>query len=221
MSVQTAVRQNGTVPSGTVIPVPAEFGVVESKFVAEIEGLTPILMHRPSAMAAASDELKRSGASEIPTPTEEAEAGVYRDDDGLYLPAVAVREAMVGAGTQFKNPAYKKGTLATPLAAALIPPEEEGFTLMRDGEPITDYEVDIRRAVLKNGGRAVAVMRARPRVATPWRTTVVMGFDSGVVAPENLVQVLAHAGSKVGVLDYRPAKRGPFGRFEVKRFEVL
>ena len=202
------------------------------RFVAEIEGVTAILMHKPN-LQVSDGTPKKVSKKRIPTPEEEASAGCYRFDDGrLYIPALWVQRNMIEAGKQFKNPQNVRQTMKTIMAASIIPPSVEGFPIYNgDGEPISEYEIDTRRAVVQRA----AVMRSRPLIATPWTTTIEFGFDpdpligaSGAdLTDTNLLsagEVFANAlrvgGSRLGLGDYRPEKSGPFGKFALKRLHV-
>jgi len=200
------------------VEIPAQFGVISATLEADVLGLTPLLMHNPGQMQRGGGAQK-SGKN-IPTPEEEAERGTYRLKGGqLHLPAHAVQRAMIEAAVQFKDPTYPKQTLKKPLAASLLPPDEEGYGLFDPdtGEALHDYEIDVRRAVVQRQG----VMRARPRIDR-WAATLVIPFDAGAAIPvEMIATCLATAGSKVGVLDYRPESGGYFGRFEITAAAVV
>ena len=199
------------------------------RFVAEIEGVTAILMHKPN-LPVSDGSPKPTSRKRIPTPTEEAEAGAYQFDDGrLYIPALWVQRNMIEAGKQFKNPQNVRQTMKTIMAASLIPPSVEGFVLHNgDGEPVTEYEIDTRRAVVMRA----AVMRSRPLIPTPWSATIEFGFDpdpliGADLKPENLLKAGDHflnclrvGGSRLGLGDYRPEKSGPFGKFAIKSMAV-
>ena len=197
------------------VDIPAGYGFTEGRFHAKLLGITPLLMHNPRGMVA-SESVQRSG-KKIPEAAAEAEAGAYRLPNGaLCLPAVNIQRAMVEAGRQFKDPSYTRQTMFKPLAAALLPPEADGFPLMdATGEEIHEYEIDARRAIVQRN----AIMRRRPRIDF-WQCEISLRYDTQSIAPEMLAGVLVAAGSKVGVLDNRPEKGGPNGRFEVLEFEV-
>lgn len=198
--------------------------VTEAQISAKITGLTPILQHRPGSMMAATGEVKKSSEKRIPTPEEECEAAVYRNEDGiLYIPSQWIVRAMVESGKGFQNPQNRRATMMKPLAAALVPPPVLGFPLFdqESEEPIREYEIDIQRVVVQRN----AVMRARPRIDS-WEAFVNIGLDLAVLggdltgAAKLLSAVLAHAGSKQGLGDNRPERGGSYGRFQVSQFSV-
>jgi hypothetical protein len=176
-------------------------------FVARLKAVTPLLMHNPQHSMGGGNEASRK---KVPTPEEEAERGLYRHPDGwLYLGADHVREAMKRAAKGLRVNRKPLG----PILAAAVFVLEEYFPITRNGQTLTTYDrIDVRRAVVQKQG----ILRARPLIETPWEAEVRYQYDAGIIQnPGILVQVLQEAGTRIGVLDYRPEKGGPFGRFEI------
>ena len=188
-------------------PIPVPLGLTKwGTLNVTIRGVTPLLMHNPSQMRRG----EALGRKEIPTPEAEAETSLYRTAGGdLYIKADHVRESIKSAsiGTRIGRKAAKPI-----LAAALTEhPEHPFFILHRDGQPIRSWEIDTRRAVVQRNG----ILRSRAVIPCPWEAECVFQFDRAVIAPEIIVTLLGQAGQTAGLLDYRPAKGGSFGRFEV------
>ena len=79
--------------------------------------------------------------------------------------------------------------------------------------PGTDkYEVD-RRAVVNpsTGGR---IVRTRPKLTT-WQVQFALEYDDTLLSEKEVREILDNAGRRVGLLDFRPERKGPFGRFMV------
>jgi hypothetical protein len=177
-----------------------------------ISGLSPLLLNNPRGM------LMQSGAAparqkKIPTPEEEAEGGTYRTAEGvLAVPAIAVRNAMITAAAGFK---YKTRSWKGFVSHIEIRPAELLPLFDSQGEPVTEYEIDLRRAVIKGRG---AVARARPLVRD-WRASFTFLADTEMLPHDKprelLKQFLLEAGARIGIGDYRPEKTGWFGRFAV------
>lgn len=182
-------------------------------FGVDIRGVTPLLMNNPAKMRGASG--KSLDKKEIPTPENEALSGRYVNDAGLYVKSDALRQSMINGSSGLKI--NKKAANVILSAAVMELPDALEFTLFRDGSPIspTEYEIDVRRCVVQRQG----VLRARPRIDLPWSFTGRFLVDTAVVGgkAEPVISALARAGQIVGLLDYRPAKKGSFGRFEVLR----
>lgn len=170
----------------------------------EVESIRPVLMNNPAGMRAPSDKL---GKKNIPTAEVEAEAAVYRNAVGhLYLPSEAFRSCLVGAA---KGRRLGK-TAATTIVKGSVFAADEQTVLMWDDEPVKDYEIDTRRAVVQRNG----VTRSRAKVPQ-WRATVRFEVDTDFISDKQVRELLEIGGRTVGVGDYRPERSGPFGRFTV------
>jgi hypothetical protein len=138
-------------------------------------------------------------------PAEQARIAEYRTPEGaLYVPGVAIQRCLVAAA------AYSKGkgrtTLQKPIAACvLVAPEHVVLTPQ-------SYTIDSRPVVIPaTKGR---IMRHRPYFRQ-WSLTFRAEYDPALLSEKELRQVVDDAGSRVGLLDFRPEKKGPFGRFMI------
>jgi hypothetical protein len=167
-----------------------------------IEGQTALLMHR--------FPMEPIEALEKKPPAEQAEFAAYRAPGGnLYLPGLNVQRALVSGATYSKGKG--RGSLQKAAAACLLVTPE----YIDLGTP--DYIVDSRPVVVPaTKGR---VLRHRPRL-DDWRVTFTIEFDDTLLSPTNVRRILDDTGTRVGLLEFRPEKRGPFGRFIVTRWDA-
>ena len=188
--------------------VEIEIPVFDAKKVARflITGKTPLLMHNPAGM------LKPPGpkppSERIPKPEDEAKAGTYWNDDGsFYFPSSAFRSAMIGAAKGLK--AGRAGVSG--LVKAGVFPVADRVNLLhgKTGEPLTEYEIDVRRAVPRGQG---AVSRARPRLDS-WKCVLELEINESFLSVPVALALLQRAGEMIGIGDYRPEKGGWFGKF--------
>ena len=164
-----------------------------------IKGKSPLLMH--------AFPLVPIEALEKKSPQEQAEYAAYRDPTTgeLYIPGVAFQRALVAAA------AYSKGKGRASLqkiaaACLLVSPERAS---LGNG---TEYTVDSRPVVVPaTKGR---IMRHRPRL-DEWECSFEIEFDENLLTEAQVRRIVDDAGSLVGLLDFRPANKGPFGRFMV------
>jgi hypothetical protein len=63
-------------------------------------------------------------------------------------------------------------------------------------------------------------MRHRPRL-NAWHLEGTLEIDDDMLEPSLVHQLLSEGGSKLGLLDYRPEKGGPFGKFAVVSWAIL
>jgi hypothetical protein len=61
-------------------------------------------------------------------------------------------------------------------------------------------------------------MRHRPRFDC-WGLKFSIGVDDTLMKVEDAQMLLEQSGLSIGIGDFRPEKRGPFGTFRVTRFE--
>lgn len=163
-----------------------------------IKGTSALLMHAYPLVPIEALEKK--------TIEEQAELSAYRDPDtkGLYVPGVAIQRCLVAAAAFSKGKG--RASLQKPVAACvLVAPERVALGTDR-------YVVDSRPVVIPaTKGR---VMRHRPRL-DDWAVTFEVEYDDNLLTEGELRRVLDDAGSRVGLLEFRPERKGPFGRFMV------
>ena len=168
-----------------------------------------LLTHNPEKMRNAQTDVT-IGKQKKPTPKEEAENGLYRDEKGIYHPAVAFHRAMIRACSGKK--VGKTSAKAVVSGAVLIGQEKCYLVDPQTKKPLTKWEIDTRRVMVQRQG----VPRSRPLFPV-WATLVSFDINTDYVSPAALDPIMTEAGSMVGVGDYRPEHTGPFGRFEAKR----
>ena len=79
-----------------------------------------------------------------------------------------------------------------------------------------DYEIDARPVVVPaTRGR---IIRYRPRL-DQWKVDFLLEDDDGLLSATQTRQILDDTGLRVGLLEFRPEKKGPFGRFKVTHWE--
>lgn len=187
-----------------------------------IQGLTPLLMNRFTE----ANEVAVSGGTSVSfrgdkgTPRDQAAAKRYADGDGqLYVPGPNIFACLIAAGTFHKAGKSKLTTMRTSLIPAGVMVEDLVCLLTNaDGEPLTEWEVDSRSVVIPStGGR---IMAHRPRVDA-WLTSFTLDIDDTMFTPNLIRAVVDDAGKKIGLGDYRPARKGPFGRFVVAKWQPI
>ena len=147
------------------------------------------------------------------TPREEAAPKCYKDSDGqLYIPSTNVLSCIIAAGTFHKAGKSKLTTQKTSLIPAGIIVTDLVCPLNTK-----EWEVDSRSVVIPStGGR---IMCHRPRI-DEWETSFTLEVDSEMFNEKTVRLLVDDAGKKLGLGDYRPQRKGPFGRFSVVGWEV-
>ena len=163
-----------------------------------IKGTSALLMHRHPLVDVEGLE-KKSAA-------DQAEHSAYRDSATgvLHIPGTCIWRSMVNAA------AYSKGKGRATLqktAAACLSVTPEIVTL-----GVKDYVIDSRMVVIP--ATKGHVVRHRPRL-DEWGCSFVLSYDDILLKETEARRILDDAGLRVGILDFRPERKGPFGRFMV------
>lgn len=171
-----------------------------------IEGISPMLMNRPSQLDIG--EKSKDSKRETMTPVELAEAKLYKDAEGkVYLPATWFQGAIVEAGKQ-KKMMGKGSSKATYSKVAGSSVEIDPFEIVLKA----DWKVFSILAVNPTThGRNVL---HRPQFSK-WKVDFECTFDETQIEVPVMKELFDIAGRQVGVGDWRPAKKGRFGKFQV------
>jgi hypothetical protein len=181
-----------------------------------IRGLTPLLMNRFTE----ENEVNVSSGTRISirangiSPREQAEAKAYLDKEGKpYIPGGNIFSCIVAAGLFHKAGRSKLTTQKSSLVPA-------GLTIVELLCPIecAGWEVDSRSVVIPaTGGR---IMAHRPRI-DDWQTSFTLDVDEAMFSEKTVRLLVDDAGKRIGIGDFRPSRKGPFGRFSVTCWKTL
>lgn len=175
-----------------------------------IKGVTPLLQNRftEEAQIKVSNGTVGAMRGKQPLPREQAEQKTYRDINGSpMLPGPNLFAAIIEAGKFIKAGKSK----LTTMRSSLIP---AGLAISEAELPITPakWEVDSRSVVIPaTGGR---IMCHRPRF-DEWQIKFTLDIDESIFGQELIRELIDIAGQRVGIGDFRPSRKGPFGRFVV------
>lgn len=176
----------------------------------KIEGSSPLLMNRftEAAQQSVSATSRSAHNGSKGTPREQAEPKLYASSKGKpVLPGPNLLAAIVEAGKFIKSGKSKLTTNRSSLVPA-------GINVAEIEAPVapTKWEVDSRPVVIPaTGGR---VMCHRPRFDA-WACRFTLEIDEELFDEATARQLVDLAGHRIGIGDFRPARRGPFGRFSV------
>lgn len=182
----------------------------------EIEGVTPLICNRftdEAAMASTNGDRGSSAAADRGTPREIAQGKLYIGSNGKpMIPGANLLRSIVDGGAFTK---VGKKQLTTARASMLY-----GCLTIADLElPIDHREpwtVDIRPVrIPSTGGRILAY---RP-MFHDWKLKFEVELDTTIVNAKLLRQVVDDAGKRIGLGDFRPATKGPYGRYNVIRWQ--
>lgn len=184
-----------------------------------LRGITPLILNRfhdAAAEAASSGTRNSSAAQDRGTPREIAQQKLYTGVNGeLIIPQPNLLRCLVDGG-QFHKVGKTQVTTtsksllfggALDIIAAEIP--------IKHDQPWT---VDTRAVVIPaTKGRILA---HRPRF-DDWELQFEMIIDTSIIGEKLMRQIIDDAGNRVGLGDFRPARKGPYGRFRVDQWQVV
>jgi hypothetical protein len=176
-----------------------------------LEGYEPgILLHNPAGMGG-----NKKATKNIPSAEEEAKNGCYWADDGMVaFPSDNIRSGLIRASSGMKIPSNRKMSLNLVVSGdILIEPVMISF-----GKDT--YTILTKRVVIQRQG----ILRSRPLIY-PWELKFTIKWEQQYLGEdfhENILpDLLERLGGTIGIGDYRPEKKGPYGRFAVKSIKKI
>jgi hypothetical protein len=165
-------------------------------------GDSPLIVHAWSEKAkkAMLDKQmkKATQAKAAKDPEADYEACFYRTVDGAYaFPAIGVKAAMISA--------CRFADMKMTAARGAFHIDQELLTVIGDPRPRED---------MVRVGMGTADIRYRPEFPD-WRIPVMLKFNSAIISPEQLANLLNIAGFGVGIGEWRPERNGSYGRFHI------
>lgn len=179
------------------------------QYAVTIKGITPLLMNKPEQYGFDVQFIERKATSDW---EKDALKKLYMDSENrLYQPATHIERALIEAGKKIKVKGQGKSTYSKLFGSMLSVVE---FELLHK---ITDYEIFKNLAVIPaTKGR---VMRYRPMLKN-WEIDFTLEFEEELDA-NSIKEALEIAGKYVGIGDWRPEKKGKFGKFQVVSYKEV
>ena len=170
-----------------------------------IKGVTPLLMNRPTSEIDETSKERKIGNE---TPQSRAEKKLYEINGELYTPATHLQGALIEAGKHKK--VMKKGTSkATYSKIVGYAVEVNPFEIVHKKQKWEVFNIQAVNPTTK--GRNLL---SRPMLKD-WELDFEVTFDETELDQATLKELFDIAGRIVGIGDWRPAKKGRFGKFQV------
>ena len=174
------------------------------KVTATIEGITPLLMNRFRDASIEGKGIKKGEAKEI-----EAESKLYTTAGKPYIPSVYLWRALIDAGKRLQVRGQKKATYSK-IVGSVVEINPDAIEIKGKWD---EYRVSAVNPMTK--GR---MMVNRPKF-DKWSCTFEIHVNGDDISKETLNDLLVDAGQKTGIGDWRPEKKGKFGKFMVTKFQ--
>lgn len=173
-----------------------------------IQGTTPILFNRFRDTAIEGKSKKRTGAIE----ESDVEDKLYKDGTGkIQLPAVYLKNAITESAKQFKIVGKNKCTYSKIVGSSV---EISPFYIDLEADKYDIFRISAVNPMTK--GR---MMVSRPKFDR-WTATFQIILNDEQVDASVMNEILEHAGKYVGVGDWRPEKKGMFGKFMISSYKT-
>lgn len=177
------------------------------KIKVNIKGVTPLLMNR---FQDRSIEGKSKSKGEGKEMNIEDKLWLTKEKKP-YIPSVYFYRAMIDSGKRLQVRGQKKATYSK-IIGAILQINPDVIELKGKWE---EYRISAVNPMTK--GR---MMVSRPKFDL-WSCEFELFINGDDIAPETLNTLLVDAGQRTGIGDWRPEKKGQFGKFIVTKFEEI
>lgn len=173
------------------------------KIKVEIEGTSSLIMNRFLDKSIA-DKIKKRSAEVTRIPTEEKI--YYTGDKKPYVPSIYIEGCLRESAKQFKIAGKGKATYSKYVGATVS--VEPGAIVLDPGkwEPFTIATV--------NPNTKGRVLTTRP-VFNRWSLSFEIICEDDDIAVSTIQDILEYGGKFVGIGDWRPEKKGKYGKFRI------
>jgi hypothetical protein len=195
-----------------------------------LRGISPLLMN-PMTLEQLMDihnKVRKPQKTDVNL-TEVASGKLYKDEEGrIGIPMQNLYSVLVEAGRNVSFKAKKNiSTKDSTLVPIFLTFHDEFFPFTRyasiiDGQLVEGkWTADLRRGINPGSvGVKVPVAVIRPKFKE-WEFKCTIDVDEKKVSKEITQQLFEWGGDAVGLCDFRPTCRGPFGRFEVADWKEI
>jgi len=199
------------------------------RFRITLKSLSPMLQNRMGIdeLLGLRDKTKKKSKTATRLSLEdEAAAHVHRDGDGRpCVPKPMLMGALMNAGVFIRLDQKRQlSTKESSLLPGLMFIEGESFPLLKpgDGEEATwgysPWRFDVRQGRNPNGGEAVCIVR--PLFET-WAISFTALLDTDELAEDTFLRLFTLAGTRIGMGDNRPNRKGSCGMFAPTRWQSV
>jgi len=179
------------------------------KYKVEIKGITPLLMNKPEEYGFDEQWVERKASTDW---EKESLKKLYVDAEGtIYQPATHIDRALIEAGKKIKVKGQGKATYSK-LFGSMVSVEE--FEIVHKKPNYETFKALV--VIPSTKGR---VMRYRP-MFKDWALEFHIEAEDEIPS-EAIKEALEIAGKYVGIGDWRPEKKGKFGKFQVVKFKEI
>ena len=181
-----------------------------------ISGITPLLCNRftDEAQQKASSGNRAATVGDHGSNRDQAEKKLYLNAKGIpVIPQPNLFRCIIDAGKYFKVGKSKVTTVKSSIIPACVSIDELEIPIEHE----SPWTVDTRPVrIPSTGGRILA---HRPSFED-WRLSFTASVDTEIITVGFFREIVDAAGKRIGLGDFRPDCKGPFGKFVVVDWKV-
>ena len=180
-----------------------------------VESRTPLLINKVTdeAILRMKSGSRSAQSSHQQTPKEEATKKLHLSKTGKpIIPSPNLFKSIIEGGRFFKLGKSKITTLKSSLIPACVEIEEVEIPIRsKDG-----WEVDSRPVRVPTTGGVI--MAHRP-MFDKWSLGFTINLDEEMMSSQLLYEIIEAAGTRIGLGDFRPDRKGPFGKYRITQWK--
>jgi hypothetical protein len=220
--ISVEVERNGAYGQEPVGPEKNEYGGLKRVEVT-LTGITPLLQNSMSEeeILGLWARKKKSKNAARPQPREAAASKAYVLPDGTpHVPARVLWSCFVAAGAfvRLDGKRMVSNAKSTTLASMLVIEDAAIPIYVPGSKEYPKWEVDIQQGRNPNGGEAVCIIRPR---YDQWELRVTLEIDQSEMPLSMARELVEIAGKRCGLGDFRPQRKGTFGRFVINQWKPI
>lgn len=186
-------------------------------------GVTPLLYNRMTMEQLDGLRTKEKKSKNAPRPKDprvEATPKVHQTEDGLpIVPDEMLFACLVNAGVFVRLDGKRQvSTKESTTLPAFLEIEDKVILLENPDGGTPKWEVDMRQGKNPNGGEAVCIVRPRFDL---WAFEITIQIDDAEVGEDLMRELFDKAGKRMGLGDFRPQKKGRYGKFVVDKWDRI
>lgn len=159
-----------------------------------------------------------------PSLEDEARSHIHFNGDGQpCIPSYMLMATLISAGVYIRLDQKRQlSTKDSTMLPGLLLLEGESFPLLMPGDGteagwgFSPWRYEVRQGRNPNGGEAVCIVRP---LFEKWAIHFTALLDTETLPEDTFLRLFALAGTRVGIGDFRPQRKGTFGMFNIIRFE--
>lgn len=167
---------------------------------------------------------KKAKAAARPSLQDEAAGHIHYNGDGQpCVPKEMLMASLINAGVYIRLDQKRQlSTKDSSMLPGLLMLEGDSYPLLLPGEGeestwgLSPWRYEVRQGRNPNGGEAVCIVRP---LFGKWAISFTVLLETEDLPEDTFLRLFGLAGSRIGIGDFRPQRKGTFGQFAVTRWE--